>query len=72
MRESCAFLVGNREVKLCGCIGVEKYALDEIVLDMTDMRVAIKGNALMISTFRNGEISVAGAIEGVLLMRKGR
>ena len=72
MKESCAFLIGSREIKFCGCRGVDKYALDEIVLNMTDMKVAIRGDALMLSTFRNGEISVTGAIESVILMRERR
>lgn len=72
MKESCAFLIGNREIKFCGCKGVDKYALDEIILNMTDMRIGIRGDVLMLSTFRNGEISVTGAIESVNLMREGR
>ena len=70
MQESCAFLCGNREIKLCGCRGVEKYTEGEIVLVMCDMYFKITGGNLTVSSFRNGEISVTGAIESVLLLKK--
>lgn len=71
MGESCAFLLGNKEIRFCGCRGVGKYSESEIVLKMDDMRVSVCGSELTLSTFRNGEISVTGAIESVNLLKNG-
>ena len=69
MKESCAFLCGNREIRLCGCRGVDKYTVGERVLVMCDMYVRVLGAELTLSSFRNGEISVAGLIETVQLLK---
>jgi sporulation protein YqfC len=71
MGESCAFLLGDKEIRFCGCKGVGKYSESEIVLMMNDMCVSICGSKLTLSTFRNGEISVAGTIENINLIKNG-
>ena len=71
MKESCAFLTGNKEIRFCSCRGIEKYTESEIVLCLSDMTVSVLGSCLELTTFLNGEISVTGSIETLNLIKKG-
>ena len=55
--------VGNREVSICGCEGLVSYADDEVILNLCDNMMSVRGEGLTLRSFSGGRIAVCGRID---------
>ena len=66
-KESGVFLTSDKEVTVYGCEKVEKYSPDEVMLRLTDGRLAVKGRNMTLKVCYGSEIRLAGKMEELKL-----
>ena len=70
-RESCAFINSDKKITVCGCVSVESYTDEEIVICLVEMKLKLNGSNMTMSTFSGGEIAVCGELSSIEFL-KGR
>lgn len=57
--------VGNREISVDGCVGLNEYGQQKIVLTLCDGKIIINGSGLELHSFSGGRVSVDGTIRSI-------
>ena len=57
--------VGNREISVDGCVGLNEYCQQRIVLALCDGELTINGSGLELHSFSGGRVSVDGTIRSI-------
>ena len=65
-RTSFLEAVGNRELLISGCEGLESYTSEQVVLLLVDGHLTVKGKFLTLQGFSCGKLSVNGHISEIL------
>lgn len=61
---------GNRELEISGCIGLEVYTSERVVLELCDGAITIDGDRLELRSFSGGAVAVSGTIRNIFFGKK--
>lgn len=68
-KESCAFINSDKKITVCGCVSVESYTDEEIVICLVEMKLKLSGSNMTMSTFSGGEIAICGELSAVEFLK---
>ncbi len=70
-KESSVFLLGDREVTVCGCEKVVSYAPDRVQVKLCDGTVEVCGCGLTLSSCFGEEIKLSGVVNDIKISGDG-
>jgi len=57
-----AQMIGDTQLNIDGCLGINKYEINEIIIRCKHHVLKINGESLSMLTFSNGRVSIRGKI----------
>ena len=67
--ESCAFINSDKKITVYGCVSVESYTDEEIVIRLIEMKLKLIGSNMTMSTFSGGQIAICGELSSVEFLK---